>query len=73
MTSTRSGAIVAAAFLAAGMQPAQAQSVADFYRGKTINVLIGVGVGGEYDRRRAWWPGISASISPAVPQSCRRT
>ena len=49
MTSTRSGTIVAAAFLAAGILPAQAQSVADFYRGKTINVLIGVGVGGEYD------------------------
>ena len=29
--------------------PAQAQSVADFYRGKTVNVLIGVAVGGEYD------------------------
>src|ERR1700752_3292605 len=29
--------------------PAHAQSVADFYRGKTVNVLIGVGVGGEYD------------------------
>ncbi len=29
--------------------PAQAQSVADFYRNKTVNVLIGVGVGGEYD------------------------
>jgi tripartite-type tricarboxylate transporter receptor subunit TctC len=29
--------------------PAQAQSVADFYRGKTVNLLIGVGVGGEYD------------------------
>jgi tripartite-type tricarboxylate transporter receptor subunit TctC len=29
--------------------PAQAQSAADFYRGKTVNVLIGVGVGGEYD------------------------
>src|SRR6478752_3199906 len=28
---------------------AQAQSVADFYRGKTVNVLIGVGVGGECD------------------------
>jgi tripartite-type tricarboxylate transporter receptor subunit TctC len=28
---------------------ARAQSVADFYRGKTVNVLIGVGVGGEYD------------------------
>jgi tripartite-type tricarboxylate transporter receptor subunit TctC len=30
-------------------QPAQAQSVAEFYKGKTVNVLIGVGVGGEYD------------------------
>src|SRR5919197_4583865 len=27
----------------------QTQSIADFYRGKTVNVLIGVGVGGEYD------------------------
>jgi tripartite-type tricarboxylate transporter receptor subunit TctC len=40
--------LVAAALLAAAT-PAQAQSVADFYRGKTINLLIGVGVGGEYD------------------------
>jgi tripartite-type tricarboxylate transporter receptor subunit TctC len=29
--------------------PARADSVADFYRGKTINVLIGVNVGGGYD------------------------
>ena len=36
-------------FAAAAGAPAQAQSVADFYRGKTINMLIGVGVGGEYD------------------------
>jgi tripartite-type tricarboxylate transporter receptor subunit TctC len=28
---------------------AQAQSVADFYRGKTVHVLIGVSPGGEYD------------------------
>ena len=27
----------------------KADAVADFYRGKTVNVLIGVGVGGEYD------------------------
>src|SRR5689334_4190957 len=27
----------------------QAQTVAEFYRGKTVNVYIGVGVGGEYD------------------------
>ena len=36
-------------FAAAASAPAQAQSVADFYRGKTINMMIGVGVGGEYD------------------------
>src|SRR5688572_13302504 len=36
-------------FAAAAGAPAQAQSVAEFYRGKTINLLIGVGVGGEYD------------------------
>ena len=29
--------------------PVQAQSAAEFYRGKTVNLLIGVGVGGEYD------------------------
>jgi tripartite-type tricarboxylate transporter receptor subunit TctC len=28
---------------------AAADPVADFYRGKTVNMLIGVGVGGEYD------------------------
>ena len=28
---------------------ASADPIADFYRGKTVNVLIGVGVGGEYD------------------------
>jgi len=28
---------------------AQAQSAAEFYRSKTVNVYIGVGVGGEYD------------------------
>jgi tripartite-type tricarboxylate transporter receptor subunit TctC len=33
----------------AGPRAASAEPVADFYRGKTVNVLIGVGVGGEYD------------------------
>src|SRR5919106_1693087 len=36
-------------FVAAAGAPAQAQSVADFYRGKNVNVLIGVSPGGEYD------------------------
>ena len=33
----------------AGTRAAGADTVADFYRGKTVNMLIGVGVGGEYD------------------------
>jgi tripartite-type tricarboxylate transporter receptor subunit TctC len=39
------------AALAAGLWavPSHAQSVVDFYRGKTLRVLIGVGVGGDYD------------------------
>ena len=37
------------ALLVARAVAAQADAVADFYRGKTVNVLIGVGVGGEYD------------------------
>jgi tripartite-type tricarboxylate transporter receptor subunit TctC len=47
----RSWMTLGAGLLLAGAAslPAQAQSVADFYRGKTVNVLIGVGVGGEYD------------------------
>jgi tripartite-type tricarboxylate transporter receptor subunit TctC len=32
-----------------GVPAARAEAVADFYRGKTVNLLIGVGVGGEYD------------------------
>ena len=44
--------VFAAALLAVAglMAPdAQADAVSDFYRGKTVNVLIGVGAGGEYD------------------------
>jgi tripartite-type tricarboxylate transporter receptor subunit TctC len=48
---TASRTILGAGLLLASLAlaPACAQSVADFYRGKTVNVLIGVGVGGEYD------------------------
>ena len=35
--------------LAASISPAAADPVADFYRGKTVTVLIGVSPGGEYD------------------------
>jgi tripartite-type tricarboxylate transporter receptor subunit TctC len=42
------GAVMLAAF-AAGILPAQADSVADFYRGKEIAILVGYGAGGGYD------------------------
>ena len=44
----KAAALVLCALLAAPVL-AQAQTTAEFYRGKTVNVYIGVGVGGEYD------------------------
>src|SRR5439155_22128147 len=41
--------VVAALCTAPFGGPAAAQSVADFYRGKTITCFIGYGVGGGYD------------------------
>ena len=38
-----------AVFLLAAPCAAQGDPVADFYKGKTINIYIGVGAGGEYD------------------------
>jgi tripartite-type tricarboxylate transporter receptor subunit TctC len=50
LTTIAGPACVAAfAALALAASAARAESVADFYRGKTINVLIGVNVGGGYD------------------------
>ncbi|MCC6887587.1 MAG: hypothetical protein IT536_03550 [Hyphomicrobiales bacterium] len=40
---------VAGVFTMLAIAPAPAQSVADFYKGKTITVYIGYGVGGGYD------------------------
>jgi tripartite-type tricarboxylate transporter receptor subunit TctC len=42
------GVLLSLAAFEAQAQP-QADAVAEFYRGKTVNVVIGVGVGGEYD------------------------
>jgi len=51
MASMRASAAFGAALILACAGPcaAQAEPVADFYKGKTVNVFIGVGVGGEYD------------------------
>jgi tripartite-type tricarboxylate transporter receptor subunit TctC len=43
-------AVVAAVFSFGAIDSAAAQSLADFYKGKQVNVIIGYGVGGGYDQ-----------------------
>ena len=47
MSKRRALALLTFALLA---RPAAAEPIADFYRGKTLNLMIGVNVGGSYDR-----------------------
>lgn len=51
MASMRASAALGAVLYMAGAAPcaAQSEAVANFYKGKTVNIYIGVGVGGEYD------------------------
>jgi hypothetical protein len=46
---TRATACAIASVLIAAIAPAQAELVADFYRGKSVRMLIGYGPGGGYD------------------------
>jgi tripartite-type tricarboxylate transporter receptor subunit TctC len=45
----RRGTALSLLVLLAASAAVQAQTAAEFYRGKTVNIYIGVGVGGEYD------------------------
>ena len=62
-----------AAFLCVVAVPARADAVADFYRGKVINLYIGINVGGSYDiqaRMIARYIGAHIPGNPAiVPQN----
>ena len=49
MRATRRGLFVLAAALCALAQSARAQSVADFYRGRKIDLVIALAPGGDYD------------------------
>ena len=40
---------LAAVLVIAGLAPAHADAISDFYRGKTVTGLVGVSAGGEYD------------------------
>jgi tripartite-type tricarboxylate transporter receptor subunit TctC len=43
------GTLIAGALLAGSAAPASAQTIADFYKGKRVNLVIGYGTGGGYD------------------------
>jgi tripartite-type tricarboxylate transporter receptor subunit TctC len=49
MTSAFAKILCAAACFALGAQAASAQGSADFYKGKTVQIVVGFGVGGGYD------------------------
>jgi tripartite-type tricarboxylate transporter receptor subunit TctC len=49
MISAFAKTLFATACLAAGTCAASAQSAADFYKGKTVQIVVGFGVGGGYD------------------------
>jgi len=47
--ASRAGVPAIAAFLVFAAAPAQAQSVEEFYKGKTVSILMGTGPGASYD------------------------
>jgi tripartite-type tricarboxylate transporter receptor subunit TctC len=47
---TAAAAVIAAALMSGTVGPVAAQPVADFYKGKQVNLIIGYGVGGGYDQ-----------------------
>ena len=78
--------MVSAAITAAMAGPVAAQSVAEFYKGSQVTMLIGSGAGGARSTSssvtalaaattpiRACWPAIWDTTSPAIPPSCPRT
>src|SRR6266540_1658569 len=51
MPGRPAAAALSLALLGAAALPAQAEPVADFYRGKTINLVVGTSPGNDYDYR----------------------
>jgi tripartite-type tricarboxylate transporter receptor subunit TctC len=60
-------AVIAAAFTLGLVNSAAAQSVADFYKGKNVSVIIGYGVGGGYDQYARVLARFMGSQIPGTP------
>src|SRR4051812_6231277 len=56
-----------ALLIAAAAGPAQADAVADFYRGKTITMLVASGVGGGYDTYARTFARHATKFIPGAP------
>ena len=67
------GLLLAAALPLAMTAPARADDVADFYRGKRINLVVGYGTGGGYDLYARMLGRFLGDHIPASPPSLRRT
>src|SRR5437660_9379585 len=60
-------------FVTLSALPVRAQSVEEFYKGKTINLAIGFSVGGGYDLYARHLARHMGKHIPATRPSCRRT
>ena len=58
---------------AALLAPAHAQSVAEFYKGKNLDLYIGYSVGGGYDLYARLLARYLGKHIPEIPRCCRRT
>ena len=68
MRTKAAGALILVALGAAGLDgsPARAQSVAEFYKDKSVAMIIGGSPGGGFDTLAAPSPAISASTFRAI-------
>ena len=57
-------ALLTVPMIAAATVPAAAQSAADFYKGRTIQMIIGVSAGGDYDLRARLRRALHVQVHP---------
>ena len=63
---TAAATVALAAFSTA---PAHAAGVADFYKDRTVTIMVGFGAGGGYALMPAYWRSIWVATFPAIPIS----
>ena len=72
-TAIKAFGMLAVSIVLSSTAAAAGADVADFYRGKTLRILVGYGPGTGYDVYAPCWRGIFPSTSPASPAWSFRT